>query len=88
MFLSCLAYSLTLKTEAVCSSEISDSFKQTTQHYILEDRTLHCITSFIHFFIAINVNINLVVSMSIFQIQKVRYTTSVILLLMLTVILV
>jgi hypothetical protein len=38
---SCLAYSLTLKMEAMCSSEMSVDLQWTTRHYIPEDRTLH-----------------------------------------------
>jgi hypothetical protein len=38
---SCLAYSLTLKTEAMCSSETSADFQRTTRRYIPEGRTLH-----------------------------------------------
>jgi hypothetical protein len=34
---SCLAYSLTLKMEATCFSEMSVGFQQTTQLYILEE---------------------------------------------------
>jgi hypothetical protein len=39
-----LAYSSTLKMEAICSSEISVGFKCTTRGYIPEDSTLqnHC----------------------------------------------
>jgi hypothetical protein len=36
-----LAYFLTLKVEAICSSETSSDFQQTTRHYIPEDGTLH-----------------------------------------------
>jgi hypothetical protein len=36
---SCLACSLTLKMEAMCGSETSVDFQQTTQHHIPEDRT-------------------------------------------------
>jgi hypothetical protein len=36
-----LAYSLTLKMEATCSSETSVDFQRTTGHYIPKDRTLH-----------------------------------------------
>jgi hypothetical protein len=32
----------TLKMEAICSSETSDDFQQTTQHYIPEASTLQC----------------------------------------------
>jgi hypothetical protein len=38
---SCLAYFLTLKMEAVCSTKKLVGFAQTTQCYIPEDRTLH-----------------------------------------------
>jgi hypothetical protein len=38
---SCLAYFSTLKTEVVCSSEMSVDFHQTAWHYITEDRILH-----------------------------------------------
>jgi hypothetical protein len=38
---SCLAYSLTLKMEATCSSKTSVDFQQTAWHYIPEDRTLY-----------------------------------------------
>jgi hypothetical protein len=38
---SCLAYSSTLKMEAICSSETSVDFQRTTWRYIPEDRTLH-----------------------------------------------
>jgi hypothetical protein len=37
---SYLAYSLTLKMEATCSSETLVDFQRTSQHYIPEDRTL------------------------------------------------
>jgi hypothetical protein len=37
---SCLAYSSTLKTESISSSETVVDFQQTTQRYIPEDRTL------------------------------------------------
>jgi hypothetical protein len=37
---SFLAHYLTLKMEAICSSETSDDFQQTTRRYIPEDRTL------------------------------------------------
>jgi hypothetical protein len=37
---SCCAYS-TLKMEVKCFSKTSVDFQQTTQHYILEDSTLH-----------------------------------------------
>jgi hypothetical protein len=36
---SCLAYSLTLKMEAVCSSDTLVHFYRTTKHYIPEDGT-------------------------------------------------
>jgi hypothetical protein len=35
---SCLAYSLTLKTEASCSTEMSVDFQRTIRHYIPERR--------------------------------------------------
>jgi hypothetical protein len=38
---SCLAYSSTLKTEVICSTETSADFQWTTRHYISEERTLH-----------------------------------------------
>jgi hypothetical protein len=38
---SCFAYSLTLKTETICSAGISTDFQWTTWDYIPEDRTLH-----------------------------------------------
>jgi hypothetical protein len=38
---SCLAYSSTLKTEAICSSETSVDFQRTTRRYISEDKTPH-----------------------------------------------
>jgi hypothetical protein len=41
MLLSCSAYSSTLKMEAICSSETSVHFQQTTRRYIPEDSTLH-----------------------------------------------
>jgi hypothetical protein len=41
MLVSCLAYSAALKLEAIYSSETSVDFQQTTQHCILEHRTLH-----------------------------------------------
>jgi hypothetical protein len=37
---SCLAYSSTLKIEAICSSETSDDTQRTTRRYIPEDGTL------------------------------------------------
>jgi hypothetical protein len=40
MLVSCLAYSLILKTEVTCSSETLVHFQWTTWHYIAEDRTL------------------------------------------------
>jgi hypothetical protein len=40
MLICCSAYS-TLKTEAICSSETSVDFQQTTWCYIPEDSTLH-----------------------------------------------
>jgi hypothetical protein len=39
MLHSCLAYSLTLKMEATCSSKTMVGFQWTTQSYIPEDRT-------------------------------------------------
>jgi hypothetical protein len=38
---SYLAYSSTLKMEAICSSEISVGFQRTTRRYLPEDGTLH-----------------------------------------------
>jgi hypothetical protein len=38
---SCLAYSSTLKMEAICSSETSVGFHGTTRRYIPEDGTAH-----------------------------------------------
>jgi hypothetical protein len=38
---SCLPYSLTLKMEVTCSSEMSVDFQRTTLHYIPKVRTLH-----------------------------------------------
>jgi hypothetical protein len=40
MLVSCLAYSSTLKIEAIYSSEISADFRRATSHYIPEDKTL------------------------------------------------
>jgi hypothetical protein len=40
MAISCLAYSSTLKVEAICSFETLDDLHQATQYYIQEDRTL------------------------------------------------
>jgi hypothetical protein len=37
---SCLANSLALKLEVTCSSEALVNFQYTTQHYIVDDRTL------------------------------------------------
>jgi hypothetical protein len=37
----CLAYSWSLKIEAIYSTEMSDGFQRTTERYIPEDRTLH-----------------------------------------------
>jgi hypothetical protein len=37
----CLAYSSTLKTEAICSSETTVGFRRTIWHYIPEDSTHH-----------------------------------------------
>jgi hypothetical protein len=41
MLVSCLAYSSTPKMEAICSSQMSGGFQQTTQHHVSKDRTLH-----------------------------------------------
>jgi hypothetical protein len=41
MLVSCSPYSAILKMEAMCSSEMSVDFQQTTWHYIPEDSTLH-----------------------------------------------
>jgi hypothetical protein len=41
MLVSCLAYSLILKIEAVFSSKVSVDFQRPTWHYIPKDRTLH-----------------------------------------------
>jgi hypothetical protein len=38
---SSLAYSSTLKLEAMCSTETSVDFQRTPQCYMIEDRTLH-----------------------------------------------
>jgi hypothetical protein len=40
LLVSCLAYSLTVKMETICSSETSVDFHRTTWRYIPEDRTL------------------------------------------------
>jgi hypothetical protein len=40
MLVYCLAYSSTLKMEAICSSETSVYFHRTTRRYMPEDRTL------------------------------------------------
>jgi hypothetical protein len=40
MLVCCLAYSLSLKIELICSSEILPDFRPTTEHYALENRTL------------------------------------------------
>jgi hypothetical protein len=37
----CLAFSFTLKTEAICSSETYVNFQRTTRNYIPEDNALH-----------------------------------------------
>jgi hypothetical protein len=42
---SCLDYSLTLKMEATCSSEISNDFQRAIRRYIPEDRTILNVTS-------------------------------------------
>jgi hypothetical protein len=39
--ISCSAYSSTLKMEAICSSETSVDFQQTTRRYFPKDSTLH-----------------------------------------------
>jgi hypothetical protein len=41
MLISYVAYSSTLKMEAMCSSKMSVYFEWTTQQYIPEDRILH-----------------------------------------------
>jgi hypothetical protein len=41
MLVSCLAYSSTLKMEAVCSSETSADFQRTTLNHIPVDKILH-----------------------------------------------
>jgi hypothetical protein len=41
MVLSCLAYSSTLKMEAICSCEKAVDFRRTTQSYTPGDRSLH-----------------------------------------------
>jgi hypothetical protein len=41
MLVSCLAYSSTLKMEAMCTSETSVVFQRTTQFFITEDSSLH-----------------------------------------------
>jgi hypothetical protein len=41
MVVPCLAYSLTLKMEATCFSDMSVDFQWTTWRYIPDDRTLH-----------------------------------------------
>jgi hypothetical protein len=43
--LSCSAYSLTLKMEAICYSEMSVNFQWTTWRYITEDSTLCVVPS-------------------------------------------
>jgi hypothetical protein len=40
MLVSCLAYSLTLKMESICSPEMSVGFHLTTWHFIAEEKTL------------------------------------------------
>jgi hypothetical protein len=49
MLVSCMAFSLTLKVEMICSSEMSLDFHQTTQCYIPEDRTLHVLNNYVFF---------------------------------------
>jgi hypothetical protein len=49
MLVSYLAYSSTLKMEAVCSSEMLVDFHQATWHYIPEDRILPNIFLFIYY---------------------------------------
>jgi hypothetical protein len=39
MLVSCLAYSSTLKMEAICSSKTSADFHRTTRRYIADNRT-------------------------------------------------
>jgi hypothetical protein len=46
MLVSCSDYSLTLKMEAMCSSEMSVDFQQTVRRYAPEDSTLHVIFMF------------------------------------------
>jgi hypothetical protein len=41
MLISCLAYSLTVKMEATCSSETSVDFQRTTSRYIPDYKVLH-----------------------------------------------
>jgi hypothetical protein len=41
MLVSCLAYSSTLKMEAICFSKMSVDFQHTTWPYAPEDSTLH-----------------------------------------------
>jgi hypothetical protein len=41
MLVSCLAYSSTLKMEAIRPSETSDDFHRITRRFISEDKTLH-----------------------------------------------
>jgi hypothetical protein len=41
MLVVCLAYILTMKLEATCSSETSDDFQRNTRRYIPENRTLN-----------------------------------------------
>jgi hypothetical protein len=48
MLVSCLAYSWTLKMEAICSSEKWAEFHQTTLSYIPKDTTLQCHIIFRH----------------------------------------
>jgi hypothetical protein len=44
---SCLAYSLTLKMEAICSFVMSVDFQRTTRRHVSEDRTLQLLVKFI-----------------------------------------
>jgi hypothetical protein len=46
LLVSC-CYSLTLKKEAICYSELSVDFQWTTRRYIPEDDTLQHVTNFL-----------------------------------------